>query len=67
MLSIFKGGHVGRNLKKNLLETDADIMHQVEGLGKYCTFREPNAGKCGYRLGRITRDILAGHEADIMV
>merc|ERR1712046_403751 len=70
-LGIFKGvrGPMGvlDNLKDNFLETDAEILDCVGELGKYCTFRQANAGKCGFRIGAIARDIMVGLEKSAVV
>lgn len=70
-LSILKGvrGPMGvlDNVKDNFLEADAEIFELMSDMGKYCTFRQPNAGKCGFRIGAITRDILVGLEKSAVV
>lgn len=54
------------NLKHNFLEADADILELMK-LSKHCTFADPNTDKCGYMVGAITRDILAGLDTENQV
>merc|ERR1712232_916737 len=66
LLSVLHGARgpkgVLDNVKHNFLESDEEILEFASEMGRYCTFREANAGKCGSRLGAITRDILVGME-----
>jgi len=64
---VLKNGDVLGNLRKNWLEADAEILDYAGDMGKYCTFREPNGNKCGFRLGAITRDMIVGLEAATVV
>lgn len=69
-LGIFKDGPMGvyKNVKANLLEADEAMINEMEDMGKYCTFRHANAGKCGESLGTISRLIFVGlEESAIMV
>lgn len=69
-LAIFKDGPLGvyKNLKVNLLEADEAMIEEMEDMGKYCTFRHANAGKCGESIGTISRLIFVGlEESAIMV
>jgi len=67
---IFRDGPLGvpKHLKKNLLEADEAMINEMEDMGKYCTFRHANAGKCGESLGSITRLLFVGLEkSEVMV
>jgi len=64
---VLENGDVLGNLRRNMLAADAEILDYASGMGKYCTFREPNGGKCGFRLGAITRDMIVGLETATLV
>ena len=64
---VLENGDVLGNLRKNWLEADAEILDNAGDMGRYCTFLEPNGNKCGFRLGAITRDMIVGLEAAIVV
>jgi len=67
LMSFLHGGNVLGNLKRNFLATDDEMLKYAGEMGKFCTFREPDGQKCGFRLGAITRDLLAGIESEVMV
>merc|ERR1712048_342387 len=63
-LTIFKDGPLGvyKNVKANILESDELMIKEMEDMGKYCTFRHADAGKCGESIGTIARLIFIGQE-----
>merc|ERR1712232_92352 len=58
---------IAKNLKKNFLSNDEDIIDHIEDMSKVCTFRAPDGNKCGYDLGTVIRDILIVEEAHLFV
>jgi len=67
LTKVLENGDVLGNLRRNMLAADAEILDYASEMGKYCTFREPNGGKCGFRLGAITRDMIVGLETATLV
>merc|ERR1712137_1504088 len=69
LLNILKDDPLGvyKSLKKNILDKDEIVVHYMEDVSKYCTFRHANASKCGYAMGSMVRVTLMGVDSEIMV
>lgn len=55
-----------QKVKQNLLEHDEDILNTIGNMGTVCTFRAPNANRCGYDLGHILRDVMVVHQSVVV-
>lgn len=68
---IFNDAHspqdIAKNIKKNFLANDEDVINHIEDMASVCTFKAPDGKKCGYDLGTIIRDILIVEEAHLFV
>jgi len=54
-------------LKKNVLDTDEQILDDFALVSKYCTFRDPNGFKCGKALSTPVRLVLIGSQKALLV
>jgi len=54
-------------LKKNVLDTDEQILDDFSHVSKYCTFRDPNGYKCGKALSTPIRLVLIGSQKAVLV
>jgi len=54
-------------LKKNVLDTDEQILDDFAHVSKHCTFRDPNGYKCGKALATPVRLVLLGSDKALVV
>jgi hypothetical protein len=54
-------------LKKNVLDTDEQILDDFALVSKHCTFRDPNGLKCGKALATPVRLVLLGSDKAVVV
>jgi len=56
-------GPPAKTAAQHFVDKYEDIVMQAQ-LIKHCGFGDPDGNKCGYMIGAITRDILAGSELE---
>lgn len=67
MDGVTKKGDLYRKIKHNALNNDAEVLDQIQDMFSSCTFKKPNAEKCGGDIGTIERLFLIGNVTEVLV